>query len=253
MTTSSRDLAGSRTLLRTGCLALALLALPAWSQAPSSSSAAVATFSSEIDARCPDAVREAAELRSRRKTPAVQATATRPALRENLLLMAKQDQEVRAFPQPSGPHVDLTSPEIVRMREVDSANLERLKHIVNQDGFPTAEMVGLDGVSAAWLLAIHAGDPDFQEKVLKLTTRHVRRGEVRSDQVAMLTDDLLAGRGKPQRYGTNFELRDGELRPAPMEDEAHVDTLRRAVGLGTLANYACVLRAMYGSRETQIP
>ena len=138
------------------------------------------------------------------------------------------------------------------MREVDSASLKRLKHIVNQDGFPTAEMVGLDGVNAAWLLTVHAAvDPDFQEKVLKLTKEHVRRGEVRSDQVALLTDDLLDGRGKPQRYGTNFVLRDGELKPAPMEDEANVDKRRRAAGLGTLANYACVLRATYGSPKPQ--
>ena len=131
------------------------------------------------------------------------------------------------------------------MRDLDSANLKRLKHIVSQDGFPTAEMVGLDGINAAWLLTVHAaGDADFQEEVLKLTEEHVRRGEVRSDQVAMLTDDLLDGRGKPQRYGTNFVLRDGELKPAPMEDEANVDKRRRAVGLGTLANYACVLLAM---------
>jgi polyhydroxyalkanoate synthesis regulator phasin len=162
--------------------------------------------------------------------------------------MAKQDQEARAFLHSSGLHVDSSREEVVRMREVDAANVKRLKHIVNQEGFPTAEMVGIEGVSAAWLLTIHAGsDPDFQETVLKLTTEHVRRGEIRRDQVAMLTDDLLAGRGKPQRYGTNFELRDGELRPAPMEDEANVEKLRRAVGLGSLANYACVLRAMYGS------
>jgi polyhydroxyalkanoate synthesis regulator phasin len=148
----------------------------------------------------------------------------------------------------------MLSREAVWMREVDAANLKRLKHIVNQEGFPTVEMVGRDGVNAAWLLTIHAvSDPQFQEKVLKLTTEHVRRGELRSDQVAMLTDDLLAARDKPQRYGTNFELRDGELKPAPMEDEANVDEIRRAAGLGSLANYACVLRAMYGLPKPQTP
>jgi hypothetical protein len=199
-------------------------------------------------------VREAAELRARTKTPTMRAPPTRPALRENLLLMAKQDQEAREALQSSGPNIDLTDPQVVRMREVDLANLKRLKHIISQDGFPTAEMVGLDGVKAAWLLTLHAAnEADFQEKVLELTTQHVRRGEVTSNDVAMLTDDLLDGRGKPQRYGTNFVLRDGELKPAPMEDEASVDKRRRAAGLGTLANYACVLRAMYGSPTPQTP
>jgi hypothetical protein len=96
-----------------------------------------------------------------------------------------------------------------------------------------------------------ANDADFQEKVLTLTTQHVLRGEVSSADVAMLTDDLLEGRGKLQRYGTNFVLRDGVLKPAPIEDEASVDNRRAAAGLGTLANYACVLRAMYGSPKPQ--
>lgn len=254
MTTNSQDFAAPRAAVRTGCLAVALLAILSWSQSPSAPSAIVPAFSSEIDTMCPEAVREAAELRSRMKAPNVHAPPIRPALRENLLLMAKQDQEARAFLHSSGLRIDPTSPESVRMREVDSANLKRLKHIVNQDGFPTAEMVGLDGVDAAWLLTIHAAsDVDFQEKVLKLTTDHVSRGEVRSDQVAMLTDDVLAGRGRPQRYGTNFELRDGELKPAPIEDEANVDKLRRAVGLGSLANYACIMRAAYGSPKPPPP
>ena len=66
------------------------------------------------------------------------------------------------------------------MREWIITNLERLKHIVSQDGFPTAEMVGLDGVlKAAWLLTLHAADEaDFQEKVLQLTAQQVRRSEV---------------------------------------------------------------------------
>lgn len=247
MTRNSQYVADSPTPVRTGCLTLALLAAPVCGQTPSPPSTAEATFS-KIAAVCPEAVREAAELRSRMKTPNIHATATRPALRENLLLMAMQDQEARAFLQSSGGNIDPTRREVVSMLEVDSANLKRLKHIVNQDGFPTAQMVGLDGVNAAWLLTIHAAsDPDFQEQVLKLTIGHRRRDEISSEQVAMLTDDALAGRGKPQRYGTNFELRDGVLQPAPMEDEANVEKRRQAAGLGRLANYACVLRAMYGS------
>lgn len=199
---------------------------------------------------CPEAQREFAELQAHVKKPQVLTTPSRPALREDLLLMARQDQAVRAFLLTSGLHFVPDGADAVRMREVDSANLRRLKHIVNQEGFPTAAMVGLDGVDAAWLLAVHAaGDPDFQENVLALTIGHVRRGEIPGEQIALLTDDLLAGRGKPQRYGTNFEMRDGVLMPTPMEDEKNVEKLRRAVGLGTLANYACVLRAMYEYSE----
>jgi hypothetical protein len=85
--------------------------------------------------------------------------------------------------------------------------------------------------------------------VLALTAAHVLRGEVRSDQVAMLTDDLLQGRGKKQRYGTNYEMRDGELTPAPIEDEGNVDARRREVGLLTLANDMCLARAFLGAPD----
>jgi hypothetical protein len=211
------------------------------------------TFTADMQRNCPEAVRETEQLRAASEPPRVPKASTRPALRENLLLMAKQDQEARALVRFSeGPLDAASARELKRMQDVDAANLRRLRHIIDQDGFPTAEMVGLDGVDAAWLLAIHAaGDPDFQQRVLELTTGHVRRGEVRPDQVALLTDDLLAGRGKLQRYGTNFELREGELVPAPIEDEANVDRRRRSVGLISLANYTCIIRAAYGSSAPQ--
>lgn len=234
-------------------IALVWLSGPALGQEHLETSKAAKAIS-RIHELCPDAERETQELDSRVKPRPVSGQVSRPALRENLLLMAKQDQEARAFllaagwPWPLDPH----SPPVRWMNEVDSRNLKRLKHILNQDGFPTAEEVGYDGVDAALLIAIHAArDPDFQERVLALTIRRVQRGEVPGDQVAMLTDDLLAGRGKLQRYGTNFEMRDGKLKPTPMEDEANIDKLRRSVGLGSLKNYTCVIRAMYDSADTQ--
>lgn len=228
-------MAASRASVGTACLGLALLAVQATAQDP------------DIAAKCPDAVREKSELQSRTRPRPIPGTVTRPALRQNLLLMAKQDQDVRAHLLSTRSRIDVATPEGMRLREVDSRNLKRLKHIIAQDGFPTAQMVGIDGVDAAWLLTIHAQDPDFQEEVLRLTVTHVRRGEILSDQVAMLTDDLLQGRGKKQRYGTNYELRDGQLYPAAIEDEGNVDTRRREVGLLSLANDTCVARAFYGA------
>jgi hypothetical protein len=233
-------MAASRALFGTAYLALGLLAVQAWAQ------------DADLAAKCPDAVREKVELQSRTPPRPIPAAATRPALRQNLLLMAKQDQEVRAHLRFTGSRIDLATPEGRRLQEVDSSNLKRLKHIVAQDGFPTAEMVGLDGVDAAWLLTVHGtADPDFQEEVLKLTVDPARRSEILSNQVAMLTDDLLQGRGKKQRYGTNYELRDGQLNPAPIEDEADVDARRREVGLLSLANDTCLARAIYSTRASQ--
>lgn len=93
----------------------------------------------------------------------------------------------------------------------------------------------------------------FSGEVLKLAQPQVQRGEVSGDQVALLTDDILSGRGQPQRYGTNFILRDGELKPAPIEDEANVDRRRQALGMISLASYACIHRATHGSPSPQAP
>jgi Family of unknown function (DUF6624) len=233
-------MAASRALIGTAYLALALLAVQARAQ------------DADLAAKCPDAVREKVELQGRAPPRPIPTAVTRPALRQNLLLMARQDQEVRAHLRLTGSRIDLATPEGRRLREVDSSNLKRLKDIVAQDGFPSAEMVGLDGVDAAWLLTVHgAADPDFQEEVLKLTVGHARRGEIQSNQVAMLTDDLLQGRGKKQRYGTNYELRDGQLYPAPIEDAANVDARRREIGLISLANDTCVARALSSTPPTQ--
>jgi hypothetical protein len=232
-------MAASPGIFRLACLGLALVCAPAWAQG--------SPPNAEIAARCPDAVREAVELHNRTRSRQAPATVTRPALRQNLLLMAKHDQEARAYLRSAGGRIDPATADAARLREVDAAHLKRLKHIVAQDGFPTAEMVGLDGIDAAWMLTIHAAaDPDFQEQILEITAAHVRRGEIRSEDVAMLTDDVLRARGRKQRYGTQFEFHDGEARPAPMEDEGRVDERRRAIGLGTLANHTCVLHVVYG-------
>lgn len=50
---------------------------------------------------------------------------------------------------------------------VDSDNLHWLKGIVEEQGFPTDDEVGISGVSDAWLLVQHADqDADFQSSVL---------------------------------------------------------------------------------------
>lgn len=62
-------------------------------------------------------------------------------------------------------------------------------------------------------------------------------GEVDSEHVAYLTDRVLVGEGKPQRYGTQLENKDGNLTPYPLEDPETVDERRRAVGMSPLAEY----------------
>lgn len=160
-------------------------------------------------------------------------------LRIELLRMQARDQEVRKG--------DWSQEEIREMMEVDAAHLPRIKQMVAEHGFPTAELVGRDGVDAAWLLVQHAdADPAFQEQVLAAITPRVERGEISRHQFILLTDRVLAGQGKPQRYGSQLLAQAGQWVPKPIEaPEAEVDQRREAMGDMPLADYICMATQMF--------
>jgi hypothetical protein len=202
----------------------------------------------DLDKACPEAMSRRAQVHATRpqiKDPVILA---RPALRRLLLQMEQSDQDARKFLVLAMQNAALAEddPAAVRTRQVDGANLRALRHIVLQDGFPTVAMVGKDGVQAAFLLVQHADtDTVFQERMLSVIEKRLRSGQIDSNQYALLTDRVLRAQGKPQRYGSQFERRDGGWRPQPIADEPHVDARRRALGLMSLANYTCIVRAYY--------
>lgn len=162
-----------------------------------------------------------------------------PALRDELLAMAKEDQRVRESPS-GGP------PPFEPLRKVDASNLPRIKAIVAEHGFPTRALVGDDGAGAAWLLVQHAtAEPAFQAAVLKQITPRARAGDISGESFAMLTDRvLMLHEHRPQRYGSQLNDVRGKYEPAPIEDAAHVDERRDAVGMAPLADYVCFVNAM---------
>lgn len=125
---------------------------------------------------------------------------------------------------------------------VDRDNTDWLKHLLQTRGWPPLTQIGTQGSQQIWILAQHAdADRPFQVWVLELMKAAVARGDARPRHLAYLTDRVLRGQGKPQRYGTQFELRDGRMQPAPIEDPEQVDARRQAMGLETLAEYAARL------------
>lgn len=161
--------------------------------------------------------------------------AQNPALRDELLRMAEEDQVARRAAG-AAHFKDAAANE--RMKAIDMKNTARMKEIVAQVGWPTKTLVGERGARAAWLLVQHADlDVAFQRQCLPLLEKAVAAGEVSPKEVAYLTDRVLVAEGKPQRYGTQFHTVEGKLVPRPIEDEANVDARRAAVGLGTMAEY----------------
>jgi hypothetical protein len=134
------------------------------------------------------------------------------------------------------------------MKVIDAANVERMKAIVNQYGWPGPELVGHDGSEAAFLLVQHA-DLAFQQKMLPLVEKAYRSGGLTGQDYALLLDRVRVAEGKPQVYGTQAkrfaEWNGPEPTLQPIEDEANVDKRRAEVGLPPLAEYKEFLKRMY--------
>ncbi len=155
---------------------------------------------------------------------------TEPELRNELLAMLAADQEERA------PSED---PDAEIPPSGDAARTARLKEIIDEHGWPTWDLVGVDGATAAWAIAQHSDqDVDFQREALALLEVAAAEGNGSLGEVAYLTDRVALNSGELQVYGTQLGgCVDGKLSAAPMIDEDQVDERRAAVGLGTLKDY----------------
>ncbi|HEY6562853.1 MAG TPA: DUF6624 domain-containing protein, partial [Pirellulaceae bacterium] len=174
-----------------------------------------------------------------------------PELARELLKRQEEDQRLRtilteAFArlkpgETSVPMADV--PEAEALGNVDLRNTEFMKATLKEFGWPGISLVGREASAAAWLLVQHADhDPEFQAEALELLTEAYGEGEATGQQVAYLTDRVRLKQGKKQVYGTQFVGHGADARPAPIEDELHVDIRRKEVGLPPLAEYARLFR-----------
>jgi len=154
-----------------------------------------------------------------------------PALRQELLAMEAEDQRVR---EGFGPNMGAAKAE--EMLAVDTRHTARMRAIVAAYGWPGRSLVGMDGAAAAWLLVQHA-ELEFMAECLPLLQRAASSGEALPRHYAYLLDRVRVRQGKPQVYGTQFSFKpDGKLVADPIEDAAHVDQRRHAVGLPPMAD-----------------
>lgn len=136
---------------------------------------------------------------------------------------------------------------LAKMQEVDRNNLRWMKEVVGKHGWPGKSMVGAKAAQDAWLLVQHAdSDRDFQESCLK-KMEALPKGEVDAKNIAYLTDRVLVGRGKKQKYGTQAMFKDGKAVAQPIDDAEHVDERRMAIGLQPLAEYLKMVEKMYST------
>lgn len=171
--------------------------------------------------------------------------ATEPQLKAELLAMEQKDQAFR------NEHIKQPTPEIVRqMTELDGRHTDALKAIIAKHGWPTTELVDVEGVQAAFILLQHSPDNEFQANLLPRLEAAFKAGDgISGQEVALLTDRVLVRSGKPQRYGTQADARDNQIIIKPLEDAARVDELRAEMQLPPLALYIKLLEKAYGFKD----
>lgn len=115
------------------------------------------------------------------------------------------------------------------------------------------ELVGREGVEAAFVVLQHAPDWSFQEEMLPATEAAYHSGVLDGQDYALLLDRVRVHQGRPQVYRTQMkpprEWEAGEPVPEPIADEAHVDERRAEVGLPSMAVYLEIVKEMYLREE----
>lgn len=118
------------------------------------------------------------------------------------------------------------------METVHRENAQALRKLVEAQSWPDENLVGIDGMRAAWLFAQHTiCTPDLQRYFLDRITKAASEGNVPMQQAAMLTDRIRFNEGNAQVYGTVYDWQDDGNLGCDVDDPVTVDERRRAVGL----------------------
>ncbi len=132
-------------------------------------------------------------------------------------------------------NANISEEESRRLEFVDGVNIARMQEIIARFGWPGRSLVGEEGANASLLIVLHADrNVPFQRECLQLLCKAVSDYEAPDRHLAFLTDRILVNEGKPQRYGTQLKISDGQFVYAEMEDIIHVNVRRQAPGLKPL-------------------
>jgi len=162
-----------------------------------------------------------------------------PELRSEIAARVVTDQAVQ---QELSERIQAQQPvdaAVARRDSVFQANLEWMRVVLAQHGWPGRRLVGDEGSHGAWLLLQHADqDTALQHTALRLLEGAVRSGDASARDLAYLTDRVRVAEGRPQVYGTQLEYDSrGCAAPRPSEEPAQVDARRASVGLEPVAQY----------------
>lgn len=168
------------------------------------------------------------------KCAAQDANARLRAELETINELDQRDREnIGAYPLDS-PQRDSV---LAHMTMQDSLNTARITAVIDSAGWLGPDDVGSDASSTLWLVLQHADLP-VQERYLPEMRLAVAEGKAQASHLAYLVDRIEMRNGRPQIYGSQVLMKDGQAAFAPIRDEEQVNERRAAMGLGPLEDYA---------------
>lgn len=227
--------------LVTALLALSL-SLPLAAQNPSVSPQQAVPANAESTPAWKVAIEARREDLIRRNGPGTDAP-----LREQLLQMRTKDQTARGFiPGPSASKQGLGQ----SLAATDVQLTIELKQIVDQKGWPTISLVGIEASNAAMLVLTHTPDHAWQLQLLPTLAQLADAGKIDPSGLALVVDKELVSEGQLQRYGSQFKAVNGGMAMYGVEDPDGLDKRRATALLSPMKEYRELLEQTYHLKAT---
>ncbi len=117
----------------------------------------------------------------------------------------------------------------------DSINQVKVSKILDTQGWPSKNIIGVRGTSTLFFVIQHA-DLKTQVKYLPMITKALESSNLPKRQYAMFYDRLVLRQGKRQVYGTQLAITKESKDPyvLPLEDAQNVDKRRAEMGLNSM-------------------
>jgi hypothetical protein len=134
-----------------------------------------------------------------------------------------------------------------RVQSMDAAHQARLAAIIAAHGWPRRADVGGRATMAAFTIVQHA-PVEFQRKVFADAQRAAASDDIDRSALAALEDRIRVHDKRPQRFGTQVEIRNGGVTLWPVEDPTALDARRREVGLMPI----CAYLALFATSQSKV-
>ena len=162
-------------------------------------------------------------------------------LEKELGEMAEIDQIAAYIPQ--GKYKEYTQQQWAKFKDsVFTNNKKKSEGYFNKYGFLGFDKVGKEGSYHFWQVVQHCDKyPEFQDKVLKVMDKEVKKGNANPINYAYLYDRVKLSKGEKQRFGTQviYEIKTTgrALVKNGLIDSVNIDKIRKEYNLGTLKEY----------------